>query len=257
MIQRVGLAGYGLLARSGLMRRPLVRRAFDAAYEIYKERLEAGPIDELRALVPAGSLVVDVGANVGFFTRRFAAWVGDAGRVVAIEPDAENFRLLTRRLEREGLANRVECHQAVAADEPGTRRLRHNPVHPGDHRISTDESGVDVRSVTVDGLVAGADRRVSLVKIDVQGAELLVLAGARRTLDQGPPLFVEIDRAALAGFDTTPEAVVAFLARFGYRMHALSPNGSIAALDSAGLAAAVDGRGYADVLFVRALPSPR
>jgi hypothetical protein len=56
-------------------------------YLVQKQYFEAGPIDRLREFVPAGSLVIDVGTNVGFFSLRFASWVGDCGKVVAIEPE--------------------------------------------------------------------------------------------------------------------------------------------------------------------------
>ena len=49
----------------------------------------SGPVEALHRFVPEGSLVIDVGANIGFFTTRFADWVGGRGHVVAIEPDLD------------------------------------------------------------------------------------------------------------------------------------------------------------------------
>jgi FkbM family methyltransferase len=250
-IQQIGVAGYALLTRAGLMKLPLLRHAFHAAYEFYKLRIEAESVDGLRGFVPDGSLVVDVGANIGFFTLRFAEWVGADGRVIAIEPDIENFDVLGRRLARSGLAARVDCHQAVAAAGPGPLKLRRNEGHPGDHRISTDGEGLEVRAETIDRVVAPhAGLPIALVKIDVQGAEMLVLEGSRRTLDKGPALFIEIDRGGLREFGASPEAIVKFLEPFGYRMHELARDGSTHLLDEGQLGAMLDRGGYVDVLFL-------
>ena len=106
---------FGLTAKLGLQRIPLFNRAFLALYLIYKEYFEAGPVDRLREFVPAGSLVIDVGANVGFFALRFARWVGNDGKVIAIEPEDRNYIGLTEAIGREGLSSRVDIVKAVAA----------------------------------------------------------------------------------------------------------------------------------------------
>ena len=69
-----------------------MRSVFEACYEIYKRLIEAP--HALRAHVQPGTIVVDVGANVGFFTRYFAEWTGADGRVLAIEPEQQNFERL-------------------------------------------------------------------------------------------------------------------------------------------------------------------
>jgi hypothetical protein len=73
------------------MKQAWARRAFLTAYSGYKTWIEAGPIDRLKDFVLPRSAVVDVGANIGFFTLKFARWVGEQGCVIAIEPDLVNF----------------------------------------------------------------------------------------------------------------------------------------------------------------------
>ena len=79
---------YERATRAGLLDRPLPRHAFESTYLAYKRMIEAGPINGMRNLVRHGSTVVDVGANIGFFSVRFARWVGPAGRVIAIHRPA-------------------------------------------------------------------------------------------------------------------------------------------------------------------------
>src|SRR3977135_2308144 len=93
-MRNAAVLSYGLIARCGLHRFPVFHRIFLTFYAIYKQRFEAGPIDRLRDFVPSGSLVIDVGANVGFFSLRFAKWVGDGGKVISVEPEDRNYNAL-------------------------------------------------------------------------------------------------------------------------------------------------------------------
>ena len=252
-VQKFGLAANAFLVRSGVMRLPLARRAFVYAYTWYKERIEAGPVEALHRFVPEGSLVIDVGANIGFFTTRFADWVGDRGHVVAIEPDLENFGLLEQRLKQHGRIDRVTRLNAVAASERGTLRLKRNEVHPGDHKIATDGEGIEVAAVSVDDIVAEhAALKLSIIKIDVQGAEMIVLSGASRTLrEQSAALFVEVDEKALAAFGTSSAALFAYLTGFGYKGYALGEDGAVMPFDGSALQARLAEGGYVDVLFLK------
>ena len=239
---------YDQIATRGILNRPIPRRAFESTYVAYKTLIEAGPVGGLRAAVPPGSAVVDVGANIGFFTLMFGRWVGPAGRVIAIEPEHRNLATLRRRVARAGLDQIVECVQAVAADRAGELRLAVNPAHPGDHRIA--EQGEPVSALAIDDLTAGEGRPVALVKIDVQGAELLVLRGAWRTIQQHrPALFVELDDCALKKFGSSSRELIESLARRGYSGHALTRRG-IGPPQLPTALAAQSAEGYIDVLFL-------
>jgi FkbM family methyltransferase len=254
ILQHAGLTAYGAVARTGIMKQPRARRLFLALYSAYKTWIEAGPVDRLKELVTPGSTVVDVGANVGFFTLKFASWVGERGQVIAIEPDVENFETLAAKIDAAGLERRVRLHQAAAAAEAGYVHLRRNELHPGDHRITLDGGGIVVPAVTVDDLVGAAGARsVSLVKVDVQGAEMLVLAGAKRTLaEMRPALFVEVDNDALLAFGSSASALVAYVGEAGYQMHELASDGPPRKLAQDRLFARLKGGSYIDVLFLPA-----
>jgi FkbM family methyltransferase len=87
--------------------------------------------------------------------------------------------------------------EGVAADRTGTLSFAINPDHPGDHRIAV--AGVEVAANTLDHLLSGKNwPTVSFIMIDVQGAELAVLKGARTLLRRCKPvLYVEVDPDAL------------------------------------------------------------
>jgi FkbM family methyltransferase len=252
LLQQGGLTAYGLLARTGIMRQAWARRSFLALYSAYKTWIEAGPVDRLKEFVPLGSTVIDVGANVGFFTLRFARWVGDGGRVIAIEPDLENFKTLASKVRGTDSERRVRLHRAAAAAQPGSVHLQRNELHPGDHRITFHGEGIVVPAVTIDALVAEAGiLRVSLVKIDVQGAEMLVIEGAKSTLEKmHPALFVEVDDQALRDLGTSARALVTCIEAVGYEAYELVKDGPPRKLSHDQLFAVSRIRSYIDVLFL-------
>lgn len=245
-IQTVLFGLYRWARRGPLLRTRFGRRLFESAYVAYKVLLEAGPISQLRPYADKDSWVIDVGANMGMFTTRFAKWVGPGGRVVAIEPEAENFNALRRRLAKPGFDRRTLAIQAVAAEIPGQLHLEINPDHPGDHRIGA--TGISVAAVTLDAILAdNGNPPVSLIKIDVQGAELRVLRGATATIERClPALFIEIDDAALRKQQSTADELVAFLATYGYRPYRLRRLGRPQPITPLALGYV----GYEDVLFL-------
>lgn len=248
LLQSWLLSVYRLVFARGLLRFNWGRRMFFALYDLYKTWLEAGEIDGLRRWVPSGGVVIDVGANIGFFCLRFADWVGAEGQVVAIEPEERNHAELLRRLARRGFADRVVAYRAVADRSAGEVKLEVNPDHPGDHKIGN--AGIAIPAVTVDDLRSAAGRPVALIKIDVQGAEMRVLEGATAVLTSDhPALFVEVDANALSRFGTSTGELLSFLAGFGYSPHQLTHRGpesmAIPLLEEL-----IRRDGYTDLLFL-------
>ncbi len=245
---------FGSVARLGI-NSPLFDRAFLALYSVYKQYVEAGPIDRLREFVPDGSVVIDVGANVGFFSRRFATWVGDHGEAILIEPEDRNYDALVSMLKREHLFDRARTLKAVAAAAPGRAFLEINPLHPADHKLSKEDTGITVEAVTLDNLVHNkCNGKPSLVKIDVQGAEMLVLQGASEILTMShPALFIELHEEGLNKFGTSVFEILSYLAKYGYEPYWLMREGPHRKTGGTEIHAKVARSGYVDVLFLQAL----
>lgn len=156
-----------------------------------------------RVLATPGSLAVDVGASVGNFTRVFAKAVGKSGRVLALEASPTVYEELTRST----WAARVSAMNLAASSEPGWARLSvpldgehaHDQLSTLENRDVGPAREVMVRRARLDDLI-GAGRPVSIIKIDVEGHESDVLAGAVSTLDRcRPALVVEIEQRHLVG----------------------------------------------------------
>lgn len=248
LLQSWLLSIYRVVFARGLLRFHWGRRMFFALYDLYKAWLEAGEIDGLRRWVPPGSVVIDVGANVGFFSLRFADWAGVDGHVVAIEPEARNHAELVRRVAGMRFAERVTVHRAVADRVAGEVLLEVNPDHPGDHKIGN--AGIAIPALTVDGLRSATGRTVTLIKIDVQGAEMRVLEGAVSVLTSDrPALFIEADAGALDRFGASTAGLLSFLAGYGYCPHRLTRTGP-EPMSTRLLEDLIERDGYTDILFL-------
>lgn len=242
------LFAYRIVRSTGVLSTTWGRWVSEGVYSLYKSIFEPG-IEHLRFLVHPGTSIVDVGANVGFFTLKFSKWVSDGGRVFAIEPEPGNLDALKRTLLRNRVAN-VEVIQAAAAEKEGELCLSLNPLNPADHRLA--EQGIPVRAVTIDGLLQERGwPPVSLIKIDVQGAEPRTLAGAQETILRfHPAIFIEIDDEALSAAGFSVDSLVDSLRSSGYVMYGLEKGALNIPLSDGDARLKRKNLGYADFVFI-------
>ena len=191
-------------------------------YENHVQRL-------FNAMELSGATCIDVGANLGLHTLALRDCVGPRGHVIAFEPEPHNFELLTENLRTNGPSPQVTAHRQAVGAAPGTCRLAVHPTNFGDHRVTTASAGsaatngsasttVEVPIVRLDDTLADLPvGAIRLLKIDVQGFEMSVLAGLTRTLDRHPDalLMVEVFPEALRAAGSSGTALVARLAELG------------------------------------------
>jgi FkbM family methyltransferase len=157
---------------------------------------EPATLRHLTETLSAGDVFVDVGANLGYFTLIAAGLVGPTGRVVAFEPNPAIRRRLEQSVARNRFLDRVTVEGRALSDRNADSVPLFVPQHHGCATLRPDlthEVGalagapaVEVRTTTFDDWVsATALESVALMKIDVEGAELQVLDGMRRSLTTG------------------------------------------------------------------------
>ncbi len=130
----------------------------------------------LRQFVKTGMTVFDIGANAGFYTLAVSRLVGAQGRVWAFEPSAENAEYLLKHIRLNRLHN-VNLIQAAVSNKNGMTGFQTTDCHATGH--ITDTGQYRVPAVSLDGLIAENVLPVpDLIKMDVEGAESLVLDGA-------------------------------------------------------------------------------
>jgi FkbM family methyltransferase len=144
----------------------------------------------LTGFLKPGDRFLDVGANLGWFALIGSRLVGRSGRVYALEPDPDNYRLLQANLQANACRN-VRTWQCAAGTASRRAALSRSSVNRGDHRVSAspiqDRNSVDVDIRSVDNLL-WLDRRMNVVLVDTQGSEVNVFRGMRKTLRRNPCL---------------------------------------------------------------------
>ncbi len=180
----------------------------------------------LVALTSSGDVVLDVGANIGYFTLLFARQAGPTGRVFAYEPEPVNFKLLARNLELNCYKDRVVAYQKAASDEPGLAALAVVERNRGMNRLWKGPSGstsIEVEKVVLDDNPLLFERPINLVKIDVEGWELHVLSGMKRLLKCNPQvaIFTEFTPSYLVEAGSIPVQLIELLAGQGRQLFIL------------------------------------
>ena len=214
------------------------------------------------AVCREGMTFLDVGANIGYYTALASARVGPRGKIVALEPDPENFRFLERTVAANG-ARDVTCIQKAASDAEGILRLYISIANRGDNRLwayELSDNSFEVAVSTVDSMLGERGvRSVNLVKMDVQGYEGRVLRGMRETLGRSDHviLLAEFWPFGLRSAGTAPEELLEGLRRDGMRLYTLTERGGLARLtDQKALIAKYPGTRYTNIVAVRGEPLP-
>lgn len=179
--------------------------------------------EELKRLVRPDSTVIDIGANIGVYALTFAK-LASTGRVIAFEPDPDNFNRLQENVALNSPSNLVVKNVGIGATEQVHRLYRVVESNSGMNRIFKDTvleesfpfSEISVRPL-LDALQDTDTARVELIKVDVEGFELEVLRGCERIIDRDhPDLFIELDDGNLKENGTSAKELVGFLLAKGY-----------------------------------------
>jgi FkbM family methyltransferase len=184
---------------------------------------ETAVVNALADVVHSGDCVVDVGAHIGFYTLVLSKLVGPRGRVLAFEPLLWNFSVLCDNI-RLNNCNHVTAINKGVLDHPCRLDAKVPPgeLLPGSVPFSVSDGNAPATAdaVSLDDFLHDSWLPVNFLKVDVEGAESVVLKGASRTIESyHPALVVEIHH-----FDGAPDAspVIPQLREWGYRIRWLS-----------------------------------
>ncbi len=181
----------------------------------------------LHRFVAPGMVVVDGGASCGIYTVVAARLVGPSGRVLSFEPGVEAFSTLRKNIELNRLIN-VRAHCAALSDRDGRAQLYHHKHGPNSfsigHSGNTAINSEPVITRTLDEVFREEPAgRLGFIKLDVEGAEELVLRGARQVIARlRPTIQFEVNAAAAKQLGLHPCGAWELLKTWGYRFFFLS-----------------------------------
>lgn len=232
--------------------------------ELLTKQHEKETVAQLDRWVQPGMTMLDIGAHVGYYTRRYAPIVGTHGRIFAFEPHPRTFAMLSRNVK--ALAH-VTPIQAALAETEGTAVLHDYLIMSASGSLHYDETMValqqahmrtgdvaprigqeftpqtfTVRTAPGDDLLATYGvKQVDVIKMDIEGAEISALRGLRQLITHSPglKLVMEYNPAALTAFGHAPESALAEVLALGFqRVEAIEVDGSLRDLTGADTAVA-------------------
>ncbi|MEM9915231.1 MAG: FkbM family methyltransferase [Planctomycetota bacterium] len=150
--------------------------------------------------IQPGMTVLDIGANIGYFTLHAARSVGQNGKVYAFEPESRNLWYLRHNLMLNG-HHWVEVVDKALWNEAGTMTMRTLEDYCGGHTIVgvdpaqlEEEQMVQVATITLDEFL-GDNKKVDVIKMDAEGAEPFILEGMKETLEANPSIKILMEFA--------------------------------------------------------------
>ncbi len=174
-----------------------------------------------RALEP-GMRVLDIGANIGYYSLLAAEAVGSTGAVYAFEPDPSNCRFLRHNVALNGHAGVVRIFPNAVADYSGAMRFfvdTQNSLKSSSVVVGANVDSIEVECTTVDDVALG-DEAIDVVKLDVEGGEIAAIKGMKRTLARAQRLvmFVECCPHVLARAGGSVAELLELLERNDFRV---------------------------------------
>ena len=193
---------------------------------LLRQPFELDEVNLVRQLVGSGQVVLDVGANIGYYTLLVSRLVGASGKVHAFEPDPSNAAILRRNLADNHCHN-VMVHQVAVGNKNATIGLYRCADNAGTHRayesVCCGSDTVDVRSVVLDQVMRD-ESQIDFIKMDIEGYEYFALEGMDSIIrEHSPAILVEFSPFALAETGVTATAFIQF---FADREYAISSVGS-------------------------------
>lgn len=192
-------------------------------------RYESETVALLARLIQPGMTIFDIGAHIGYFTRLFATWVGERGKVYAFEPAPENLHFL--RKNTSWMSNVFIVDKAVS-NTNGTAQFWISKK-TGCHSLVDQYHAytmIEVETITLDTFWNEIGKPlVHVIKMDVEGAEPYVLRGATELIRHHTHLILvtEFSPSALRAGNTEPEEFLELLKSLGFQYWAIGPEGTL------------------------------
>ncbi|MEM1262776.1 MAG: FkbM family methyltransferase [Pseudomonadota bacterium] len=197
-----------------------------------------------------GDVVIDIGANIGWYSLLCSRLAGARDvAIVAFEPDPLNHELLAGNVQRNQAA--VVCEALALADSNGAATLhQHSHSNRGRHSLLPINAvgSTEIQTQRLDDYWASrgfSDRVPRLIKIDIEGFELMALRGATDTLARCPLLIIEFSPSYMRKGDLDPAELRDLLLARGGQIEQLRPDGERVPVDFAAL---IDGDRQADLI---------
>ncbi|MBW8049692.1 MAG: FkbM family methyltransferase [Cytophagales bacterium] len=176
----------------------------------------------VKTQINKNDIVIDLGANIGYYTLIFARCVGEGGVVFAFEPDPDNFQLLVKNVKVNGYHNVILINKAVS-NYTGKIKLYLSEDNYGDHRIYKPlerRKSIEIESIRLDDYFKDKNIEINFIKMDIQGAEYGAIQGMSSILKKYEKIkmITEFWPIGLQQTDIEPEDYINLLHKTGFKV---------------------------------------
>jgi len=179
----------------------------------------------VKKLISVGDRVLDIGANIGYYTLLLSELVGPEGQVYAFEPESSNYSLLEKNLQLNHIANVTAIQKGVSdQDTSGTLYLCDD--NKGMHRAYQSVlcgDGVNIELVRLDSFFEPSKQAFNFIKMDIEGYEYLALKGMQKLIQASPELklLMEFSPASMVECGHDPIKCIELLEHHAFKIFAL------------------------------------
>ena len=191
------------------------------------DRYEPATTRLFQETLQPGMVVIDIGAHVGYYTLLAAKLVGPTGKIYAFEPEPGNNETLNKNIELNKYSN-IEAIRMAMSDKEGNATMYLTSLDSGRHSLFQHDlpkrGNTVVETTTLDRFWESTEwPRIDLIKIDVEGAEVAVLDGMTRMLEELPRLkiIIEFNPTLLLSAGVAPNSFLDKVRSLGFQMSAI------------------------------------
>jgi len=181
----------------------------------------------IKKILTKEMVVIDLGANIGYYTLIFAKLVGPQGKIFAFEPEPNNFDLLKKKTLINGYQN-VVLEQKAISNKNERLKLYLDKKNLGAHKLfftHADQKFIEVDVITLDDYFNNYDGNIDFIKMDVEGSEILIIEGMSNLLKKNTNIIMMVEFAPIlikkAG--RNPEELLEILTKHDFKLFELNP----------------------------------
>lgn len=162
---------------------------YNRLYPVFKRKQDATELKLIRSIIKPGFNILDIGANIGFYTKFFSELTGQNGGVHAFEPDVTNFNYLQGNLQKN---KNVKLINKAVSNKTEPLKIYLSKMLNVDHRtypVENYDQVLEIDATTIDDyLTLNNISRIDFIKMDIQGFEMSAIKGMTNTLKNNPSL---------------------------------------------------------------------
>jgi FkbM family methyltransferase len=194
-------------------------------FYFFGDSYEYNETELFKRSIKEGDIVLDIGANIGYYSL-IAAELINKGKVYAFEPDPVNYEIFLKNIKLNNYKNIVPLQIALSNEKSRTKLFKHEN-NPGGHSLSdkiNKKGFIDIETISLDEFVStNSVNNISFIKIDVEGAEGLVLEGSEKLLEkENLKILMEFSPVLLDDIGTEPSFLLKNLNDYGFKIKNIS-----------------------------------